>query len=87
MTSAAEDDLEAQQAAMTVEVPDLPADTVEDMTQRVRDADALLTQAGRTGATHGRVADPAARISSTTTCTMTLIGAHGMTGMMEAWRG
>jgi TolA-binding protein len=49
VTSAAEDDLEAQQEAMTVEVPDLPSETVEDVAQRVRDADALLAQAGRTG--------------------------------------
>lgn len=49
VTSAARDDLEAQQAAMTVEVPDLPSETVEDISQRVRDATELLAQAGRTG--------------------------------------
>jgi hypothetical protein len=49
VTSAARDDLEAQQASMTVDVPDLPAETVDDIAQRVRDADALLAQAGRTG--------------------------------------
>ena len=49
VTSAAENDLEAQQEAMTVEVPDLPAETVEDIDQRVRDANDLLAQAARTG--------------------------------------
>jgi hypothetical protein len=49
VTSAARDDLEAQRASMTVDVPDLPAETVDDIAQRVRDADALLAQAGRTG--------------------------------------
>ena len=49
VTSAAEDDMEAQQESMTVEVPDLPAETVDDIAQRVRDANELLAQADRTG--------------------------------------
>jgi hypothetical protein len=49
VTSAAEDDLEAQRETITVEVPDLPEETVADIDQRIRDADALLAQAGRTG--------------------------------------
>jgi hypothetical protein len=50
MTTAAEDDLEAQQETMTVAVPDLPVGTVEDLGERVRGAERLLDQAQRTGA-------------------------------------
>jgi hypothetical protein len=50
VTAAAEDDLEAQQEAMTVEVPDLPHDIVEDVAARVRGAEALLGRAQRDGA-------------------------------------
>ena len=49
ITSAAEDDLEGQQASMSVDVPDLPAETVDDIAQRVSDANGLLAQADRTG--------------------------------------
>jgi predicted nucleic acid-binding Zn-ribbon protein len=49
VTSGARNNLEAQQEAMTVEVPDLPEETVEDIEQRIRDANALLSQAARTG--------------------------------------
>jgi hypothetical protein len=35
---------------MTVEVPDLPAETVEEIEQRMRNAESLLAQADRTGA-------------------------------------
>jgi len=49
VTSAARDNLEAQQEAMTVDVPDLPAEAVEDIAQRVRDASELIAQAERTG--------------------------------------
>jgi hypothetical protein len=50
VTAAAEDDLEAQQGAMTVEVPELPQAVVEDVAARVRGAERLLDQAQRTGA-------------------------------------
>lgn len=50
ITTAAEDDLEAQQETMTVEVPDLPHDIVEDVAERVGGAERLLDQAQRTGA-------------------------------------
>jgi hypothetical protein len=49
ITSAAADDLEAQQETMTVEVPDLPHDIVEDVAERVRGAEQLLDQAERNG--------------------------------------
>jgi hypothetical protein len=49
VTSAARSNLEDQQEAMTVDVPDLPADTIDDINQRVRDANDLLDQADRTG--------------------------------------
>lgn len=48
--TAAEDDLEAQQETMTVEVPDLPQDIVDDVAARVRGAEDLLGQAQRDGA-------------------------------------
>jgi hypothetical protein len=50
ITTAAEDDLEAQQETMTVEVPDLPHDIVEDVAERVGGAERLLDEAQRTGA-------------------------------------
>jgi hypothetical protein len=50
VTAAAEDDLEAQQEAMTVEVPELPQAIAEDVAERVRGAERLLDQAQRTGA-------------------------------------
>lgn len=54
ITSAAEDDLEAQQETMTVEVPDLPFETVEDLAERVRGAEDLLSQAQRNREIPGR---------------------------------
>jgi hypothetical protein len=49
LTTAAEDDLEAQQETMTVDVPDLPFGIVEDIGERVRGAEQLLDQAERNG--------------------------------------
>jgi hypothetical protein len=49
VTTTAEDYLEEQQALMTVEVPDLPAETTDDITRRISDANDLLAQAARTG--------------------------------------
>jgi hypothetical protein len=48
--AAAEEDLEAQQEAMTVEVPELPQAVADDVAARVREAERLLDQAQRTGA-------------------------------------
>lgn len=50
LTTAAEDDLEAQQETMTVEVSELPPDIVQDVEERVGGAERLLDQAQRTGA-------------------------------------
>jgi hypothetical protein len=50
VTAAAEEDVEAQQEAMTVEVPALPQGVADDVSARVRGAEQLLDQAGRSGA-------------------------------------
>jgi hypothetical protein len=50
VTAAAEEDVEAQQEAMTVEVPALPQAVADDVAERVRGAERLLDQAQRSGA-------------------------------------
>jgi hypothetical protein len=50
VTAAAEDDLEAQQEAMTIEVPELPQAIADDVAARVGEAERLLDQAQRSGA-------------------------------------
>jgi hypothetical protein len=43
------DDLDAQQAAMTVEVPDLPFEVIEDIAARIARAEQSVARAERTG--------------------------------------